>query len=490
MITQRRHILAGGALLIFMIACAFAWTVHVRSPWFGVLSRDGHQWQSAQTLLYTRNWHREGGWKLRWLQLDEPASIAYPTIAERKPYPSFPPGAPMSIYFISRLAGMEPSVPLIMAWNLFNHLAVTTLITLTCYIALLRLRWRVRDAAIASVVPTAVLLFSPAPMYWFQNVYYADEAVILPFALLIFLEIARPRHGALLQGIVCFWGMMTDWLFAPIIAVMVFRRRYGAIAGGAGAVALILMQTFSAGLMPLLMNRFMVRTGFNQTGQFLKGDFYNAFWSGHTARGYGQEAVWILWLALFITLVALLWRRRSRTLSRAAGWAALMTLPCFALPYLLQNHSRIHPYTSLKMGIPLAAGLVFIPVLLAAAARVNLAGFSRQGRLTLWLVPWLVLCAGVMAEPWGRMTSLFPQPDPLFEKVGLLLREKTGYTDLVFSEDLQIDTYAPQALAHSMRRVYPMQAMDEMMGRFPEARGWVLVDEGAGNWSLKRPVHQ
>jgi len=62
-------------LLLGLTFVCFMYTVEIRSPWFGELSDDRHQWLSGSTLKFSKNWYGEGPLNLGFTMLDEPASI-------------------------------------------------------------------------------------------------------------------------------------------------------------------------------------------------------------------------------------------------------------------------------------------------------------------------------------------------------------------------------------------------------------------------------
>lgn len=84
----------GGTVLMFLLILGlFATSVQLRAPWRGELGLRHHQWLTASTLLFSKNWYREGVVPLRMMMLKEPRSGEAQSIAERSPYVSFPPGA-------------------------------------------------------------------------------------------------------------------------------------------------------------------------------------------------------------------------------------------------------------------------------------------------------------------------------------------------------------------------------------------------------------
>jgi len=120
-------------LLILLTLSIFIYTVLIRSSWFGVLSPGHHQWLTGHAILHTKNWYNEGALKLRFGFFENPNSVEFPTLESRVFYFSYPPGALIPIYLISKLIAQEPNPALVMAYNLSNHFFITLFLSLTIF---------------------------------------------------------------------------------------------------------------------------------------------------------------------------------------------------------------------------------------------------------------------------------------------------------------------------------------------------------------------
>ena len=212
----------------------FLYTVHLRAPWFGVLSDHplGHQWLTGGTVKFSRNWYREGIFHLRFAMIESPASVEFPTLKSRDPYASYPPGSVLPIYLLARVLGREPNPPMVMAYNLANHCLIAWLLGVTAYVVLLRAGIPPLNGLLFAAVCPCIELLCPAPLYFLQNVYAMDMAVILPFVVCLLLESLRPavsnrrlsRVLAAAQWCVFFAGYLTDWLFVFVGLVIYLKR--------------------------------------------------------------------------------------------------------------------------------------------------------------------------------------------------------------------------------------------------------------------------
>ncbi len=119
-----------------------------------------------------------------------------------------------------------------MNYDLLNHFLVAFFLSMIIFFFLRQLKIDLLNSFLFSIIPVFMELLLPAPLYWFQNAFFSDQAVILPFVLYIFLEVVRTdvsskNHFRLLnmiQNIVLFIGFLTDWFFV-FIALTVYIKR-------------------------------------------------------------------------------------------------------------------------------------------------------------------------------------------------------------------------------------------------------------------------
>ncbi len=222
--------LAACLVLLGFIVGLFAYTVHARRPWFGKLSFEHHQWLTANTLRFARAWHAEGPWTLGFALLNEPQSVEFPTLLSRNPYVSYPPGFVLTAYAYSLVSEGAPTVSSLMGWNLINHGLIAVVLGTLSLIVLRRLGLDRGTATMLAAVPPTLELLLPGPLYWHQNVYFADQAVLLPYVLFILLEVIRDAYPSARtsstwwQVLVIAWGIACDWLFVCLVGFAYLKR--------------------------------------------------------------------------------------------------------------------------------------------------------------------------------------------------------------------------------------------------------------------------
>jgi hypothetical protein len=513
---QRR---LGFCLVLVFSVSLFAYTAGVRQPWFGLQSTGEHHWLTHSSLLFTDNLVRDGLWKLRCAMVWCPDSVEFRHLSERAPYLSYPPGAVLPLYLISLISGAEPTLELIMAWNLFNHLCIAVVLSLLVFVLLERLGYPVSLSIAFAFLCAAIELLTPGPMYYHQNVYFADQAVILPFAVYVALEIFRDldagrnavdeserqgrrrRWTSLLQSTIAFVGALTDWFFVILVLCVYCKRilqgrlpheqrswlrRSGALwlpvflAMGFFAVQLTYFEAW-----PHIFEQFLHRTASTEATR-AKAEaigFWKAVWRGHIGGSFGGEAKFLLWAGLAVLVagclrLAVQIRRggasyeRKRLLLSCTG---ITLVPCFLHTYFLYNHTLAHSFSALKFSVPLAMAIfVCIPLLLMEEAsdllprwRKNAAGAAAPSgaRRPAFVFVLLVLSCGALylGRIHTRFPRLFPEPDDFLVEIGDFVRSHVGYEDVLFSPDSPVGLEPPHLLAYTRKRIYALEGVKDLL---------------------------
>jgi len=207
----------------------------MRAPWFGKIS-PGENNGTAAALKFAGNWHAEGAFRLRFAMIEKPSSVEFGSLSEREPYDSYPPGAIVPLHLLGLVAG-EPTADMVMGYNLANHFLVTLFVSLTVLLLLTQSGPAPPHSLVLAAGSSAVLLTLPGPLYWHQHDWFADTAVMLPFARVLFLEVLRDeslrtrtlRIANVLQAVFLAAALLTDWLavfvMLTLYAIRFARRR-------------------------------------------------------------------------------------------------------------------------------------------------------------------------------------------------------------------------------------------------------------------------
>ncbi len=506
---QRSRLLFWLALAI--VTLAFAFSVQLRRPAFARPLSYYYEWLTASTIKYTTSWLQDGPWAVRFAMLEYPKAVDRESIDQRTVYASYPPGQVFPIYFLSLMRGQYPGPALVETWNLFTHFITVLACFLLVYLMLQSIG-PYASCLLAAVAGLIQIFITPA--LWFQqNVYGPDTAVILPFALFVlFLFIARlHRPGwfiVLALFFISFYGCLTDWFFVVVAGVIcayylfaLIRKRpnsgriFLAVAlGSALAMIFFLWQLMELDAFGQLISTYGRRTSsklvLETTGM-------------STARGirlnfvtlYGRAFCWWSIFVILFPLFLLPWRKLRQYLfgleSDYCFSLGIILLPCLLHTALLPQHAAIHNFSVLKYTIPITV----LTVLLFAWLWEALWRLSKSA--LIFICVGLLLCLGaVMILPvwldlYGGIAGYCTERDI---RKGLAVRFTLGPDEVAVSPDFEIVANPPQALAYSLRSVYGVEgwnAIEDISRRTgcKRIRVYFFNRDGLDLWRVQEQFH-
>lgn len=490
-----------GAILFVFVTVMFAVSVNMRSEYKDYVAKDHHHHLTATSVAFANNWLDDGMINDHFAMIINPKSVEFKTLHDRSFYDSYPSGCIAPLYVLARVTGTkEITFGFVQRWNLFIQYMTTLLLAFMVYLIALKLSKHpayMVGGLIAAVIPAAINLFMPAPFYFFHSVYFADQAVLLPFMLTIFLELLRVyfkegkplRVLSIVQAVVIFTGIITDYLFICLVAVLYVKRLLlGEISFKPIKKWLLDSVKFAApailglGLFALqilingpvrILDMFMFRTGLNDESGWT-GIFEQVFWKDYITRGYGANADMVLKVSLGIVLLAvitfivikLVKGYKNERIKLILSMAALVIVPCFMQVYLLKNHSAIHDFSCLKFSLVFSV----VPFVLLPAMAVELLrpAFVEKCRDyvfgTVMVIFAVICCVNTNTTHNANAKGYFPEAYPEYQTVGGFLQENTDYNDVVFSFDYIIydaNDY-PQGIALSKKRVYRIDSIRQI----------------------------
>lgn len=514
-------------LLFIITSGIFFYTVKIREKYFGVISADHHQALTSQTLIYTKNWFREGALQLKFGHIFNPKSIEFSTLLSRHVHESFPPGSTLPIYIISKIINTEPNPSLIMKYNLINHFLLAFFISLTIFFFLLQLNFSHVNSFLFSISPILLELLLPGPLYWYQNVYFHPQAVILPIILFTFLEVIKERIKdnkkniliIIIQGLLLLCGTMTDWLFIIFVVIVYFKRIFNNEMGKTAKIfikrsvlffipsvislGLFGFQLYSLGILPTIINKFKFRIGLSSSGSEYITDFYDQFWNGHISYNYGKVAIVLLWLSLAIFIASFIYvtiqyffkNKIDIRIGKTLSLIGIVLLPCFIFTYILRNYCAIHDYSALTFSLPLAIVpftlvpilivLIFKKCLLKLPFKLNtlIIIFKKYTVKTKFFVTTImaiiiILLASIyIINEHPRYKDFFPDPNKYnYEEVGNFISKNTQYEDVVFSINYEIPEWQPQKLSYSMKRVYKVDSVLDIYDKVSDIKEEFIIN--------------
>ncbi len=427
------------------------------------------------------------------------------------PYLSYPPGAVIPVFLTSEIMNHAPTVGLVMSDDLVNGYLVTLFLSLTVFFFLRRLRLSARLAFLFALIPIPLELFLPEPFYYFQNSFFTDQAVILPFVLVVFLEVIREgrqersrRIIDLLQALVFFYGAFTDWFFVFVAFIFYLDRLFfreirfrpkkeffkGSLKFAAPPLAAVLAFLIQITVMmwgnlgdaaKWIEHKYVVRSGLSGSTSELHGgggylrNIARSAKAGYGLFGLGVIAVTVLFsvgIYLFVN-----WRKRQKRnvapeVQSIARLSFVVTVPCVLQILVFLNHSAVHSFSVLKLSVPIAiVPFVLVPVTLVLLLKPkNGTGGSSQYMFIAFIGAFL-LAGFSIAQAIPEYNHFFYPKNTIWYRIVDVTNEHTAANDVVFSPDMEVPYHPPQLVSLTMKRVYRVKTVGDIIQEIQNALG-------------------
>ena len=516
-------------LHILVSLILFGYTIKIRRPWFGTFSLQ-QRWQLnlGISLLFTKIWYREGIFKSRFAMIERPDSIEFPGLQSRKIYASYPSGSLIPVFLLSKIRGHEPTIGLIMKYNLANHFLMALCLCWLIFFLLRQIGCSLWQAFWFSLIPLVMVLLLPGPLYYFQNVYFAEQAFFLPYIMVVLLEILRDyrlkqwqrRIVNLLQAFLFFYGTLIGWLFIPLALIIYLKRIISKEIGNSIlrfikksfifwlpviiALCLFALQLYLLNAFPLLQNAFQRRSDLGRRGEAVyQAYFYQRVWLGYVGRLLGSAAVFLIRGSWVIFLLSLLYAgfnwlaRRSMhaSIKKLILFTGILILPIMIHLYLLKSFVLTHEFTALRFLIPLATiPFILLPILMSLMLRSELENLINRFRKPIRLlenikqrlknkrlIPVGICCLLLLA--FYYTLSYHPEYSDLFKKVGVEGKKlgefvdlNTRYEDIVFSDHFNIKAVYDPTLIFSMKWIYRINSLDHIYKKVKDIKKEYIIN--------------
>ena len=490
-----------------------------------------YEWLTAHALIHTNNWLQENPLHLRFALFHTPRAIETQTFAERTYYGSYPPGAILPLYLmINALALFNPDIlhdrelqlNMILAWNHTYHLMLTLVLCFIVYQVLRRSRCDTLNATLMACTPAIVQYTNAHSIFWFNLIYSFDQAVLLPCALYVLLELASGKKSAAqplesgkksaaqplesgkksttqplaqhdanvtrkiktAQALLAFYGTLTDWLFVFFVGFVYLlrvvdgdiawprslktcsnflRRSFLFFLPSCCAIIFWLYQVQHFGSPTDLGGKLISRMGLDIANFALWVEALASgifFWP---ELGYGKTGLVLLYSTLYIAIRLRLRGKNTNTVAyQTANCYLLLLVPCLLHLLFFVFHSWDHLLSSLKLSLALSVLFALLPNMLMHAKHTYTL-FQLKGR-PIYVTTVIVL---VMALSFGYLrnrdaTKFFALPDPGFLLTGNFIRNNTEWQDVVFSRDPVAPFKPPQMQSIAGRIVHVITNLDHV----------------------------
>jgi hypothetical protein len=404
------------------------------------------------------------------------ASFARFGIHEPMVYVSFPPFWLWLPYGVYRVLHAIIQLPLSISFLQIYHLIVDRLGGLIAVFLLGQ--WLTRKASgrirpeMGGLIAAAAWTFQPFVLYWTQNLYFADSAVLTPLILFGLTALDRLDSGGrgLALSFLAAWACGTDW-YGWVVAVMaigLLRKRAGPILAGLGVVCLIYggQLLWLGNRFYVLLDRLLYRTSNNLdptsgipagTGELLSSVFQQ--WKGYVfALPLGSLPSVLL--ALGCALLASLpfawgaFRRPDHRKILGAAWLLFVAAPFIHL-MILRQHAATHQVDAFKMSVPVALG--WLGITLAAAELPWLRWIPAVALLAVGGIGWAAGARGYR--------ELATTPGPEYRDFSEYLSRTFSSDEVLVSDAFRANWHEPQNLWYLGRMAYSPADLDEYRER-------------------------
>ncbi len=418
-------VFASEIALIFLVWLISVW---VSSPVFNRPLGDLHEWLTAHTLVSMRAFEEWGFWKLLGASILIPHSNEFigvditsftKTEGIYLSYPSLWIVLPYTTFKLLNLLPLDISLSsfYLQFYNLIVNRLFCGIVIYYLYLEIVKiLNGKILTDYTRRLLAFLGLIgwmFTPPVMYWTQNVYGPDQAVLLPIYIIFlislrckfrFEDLSQPSQVLLVIAAICACGI--DWYGWVSVAVILFvvlidkwlsrnetffsfkgfLKQYlnsikflftGMLVAGITFLAQILY--YKDGLTQL-SRIFLVRSGATMVSD--DGDPLTNFqilrrilwhWIPYFPQivrqpvgTYGTKVVLVtVLLIIFISLGFLYYLFRTSQDRRLSIYVYVLVflVPLLQL-YILKQHSFTHNFSAFKMGLAISCSLLVLPVLL------------------------------------------------------------------------------------------------------------------------------
>jgi len=440
------------------------------------------------------------------------ASVEFENNNDRCIYLSYPPGSFVPLYLIAKATGQkEVSIGFIKYFVQFEFYISMLLLGILFYLCLQYINVASRFLIIfLPVLFSSLWAFLPYNVYYMNNVYFTDQAVILLSIAFFLIEIAlytkRLKHAEfflqMLSRVILFAGILTDYYFYCIAFVAVglrimnnFRERpeqslifkilsntWPLIVSAIIASVLFLIQLlFAPNGMKLLMVTFFMRAGSGTEWGGIR-ELAHHFGNGFTVLFIPV----LIFVTVFCLVFPLIRKKFSEQKQIFINGLSLIVLSSVLHTVILREHSIIHPFSMLKYN------LVFVFIIFVffcwlyvhyQSAVLNITKNYLKASLALTVCSIMAFIPGVQSYNQNFYRARMSAAD---YSIARFIRAHTNYYDVVYSPDYKIPWDPPQYLAISRKRVYKVLSPHEIpVDRLPEH---AVINVLISSETLKNPV--
>jgi hypothetical protein len=341
---------------------------------------------------------------------------------------------------------------------------------------------------IIAFTTTLCWMFSTPVLYWTQNEYFSDQAVLLPIYLITLLLLKR-RFSLIssslslrsVLGVLVFWGCSIDW-YAWVATLILFGIVWAndfsekksstkdfifqypnvlfpvflgvLITLGIYLVQLLYFKDGFSQLLAIFIQRTSTQADTGKTLSFL--DLLTGIYSHWLP--YIPEAKKLKFIILPLVLASSIFLYSSvpQPVRKNIGLliAAIIVVPLVQL-LLLKQHSYTHTFSAFKMALPVSFFLYLIPLMsMTILASEITSSFSSNAFNCTVLAISSFLVVSVISYSSYKILDFAGPSSPRDQQLEKLVSSKFSINHLLFSTNLRVSAFPPDPFWYTHRFIY------------------------------------
>lgn len=323
-------------------------------------------------------------------------------------------------------------------------------------------------------------------------VFFADQAVLLPFVLALLLELILRKKAAvnapimsfcIVQAGVLLWATACDWLAIPLLISLFIFRFFSPLPCHRrltfqclqllllpGSLLLIFaMQLYHTGLWQLLLERFMLRSGQYDGTNWILLHFISDFF----IKSLGLVN-FILMLGSIVYIYSLYYKKKS-AFPELVIVAAIGISTCLLHAFLLTNHTRVHAEFNIVKFY-----LLLVLILLGIIPALVIAEKKEKASLTMLPLALFFIWYHLVSVPGNYTKTLFTFDSYVdYQEIAFWLAKHSAYNDVYLGREIAITANPPQAISYSRKAVHRFSSWQDLHAFFtrlpPSAKYYAIL---------------
>ncbi len=443
-----------------------------------------HEWLSYHTLISMRAFEQWGFGQLLGVSVVASKSYEWQNFDIRNlwkgdglylSYPSLWLDIP---YFIFKAIGWEISITNLHIYSLLTNRFLCSIVIFLLYRELSKVIFSKFSSqpdyeakvTIPALIGVVAWLLNRAVLYWTQNVYFTDQAVILPVCTIFLLAIKsdfKLHNLARWQKILLFfltllatgydwyaWTFLVClvliyfWLNPDVALLERFKALIPILSGWLlVTISYVIQLVYFKDGIPQIIATAKERLFTNESDKKLE-NFWQVF-GNHLLDYMPNRQLVVIILFIVLAIASLSWiikKFRSRDLF--VGLFLLLVVPLLH-SLLLANHSYVHNFSAFKLSV----GIIFLySVMPFILLMLWLRSVDFQ---VLFIGLTSLVIYGIFVSPHLALKySGYPSSTNFSQQFGNLIISEIQNNQIPFSKTLYIPAFPPERLWYANRRIY------------------------------------